>query len=104
MKNGWVKIFPGEYLAAPDGESISWSKTRMQGLCGLMLHHNHVRLELICGPGEYHYSEDYEVTVGENNHEMVARRIEFFNGKYWEIKELNTKTMKVSQYQSEQQV
>ncbi len=104
MKNGWVKIFHGEYLTGADEDNVSWSKTRLEGLRGVQITHNNKLAELIRGLGEYHYSEDYEVAIGSSEHKMLARRVQFRTSKGWETVELDTITNEVHHYMSEEKI
>lgn len=93
MKNGWIKIFHGTYITGIDGEDISWSKTRMEGLRGVIVHHDGLKIDVVLGPGEYHYSEDYEVNMATNEQKLIARRVQFLGEdnmwKTWEMDLIN---------------
>ncbi len=105
MKNGWIKIFHGTYITGIDGEDTSWSGTRLQGLRGVIVHHNGVKIELVCGDGEYHYSEDYEYDVNTQTNTLLTRRIQFKTPNGWETHEIDVINKKANPvYMSEEKI
>ena len=83
MDNGWIKTtIDGSKIYGSDKDvslkKVSWSATPTT-LIGTEIYHNSRPVIILQGLGEYHYSEDYDITVGRNVAELVYRRLQFYN-------------------------
>ena len=79
--NGWVKHFlDGKAEYGYDhlikANQASWSRGRLTGMCAVEIVHNDKIITGIHGPGEYHQSDDYEVSMISDRYRLLKRRIQ----------------------------
>lgn len=80
--NGWIKYFAfgrPEYGTDKDviNKSASWSRGRLSEMIAAELWHNDLRVVRIVGPGEYHQSDDFSVSLHYSKPDRIIRRLQF---------------------------
>lgn len=62
-------------------DDVSWSNTQLNNIIAVTVRGHTLTL----GLGDYHYEEDWEVTVGEDDHRFICARIMFDGIKAMEV-------------------
>lgn len=79
--NGWIKYFAfGEPEYGQDKDILrkkaSWSKGRLENMIGAEVYHNNFRVIKISGPGQYHQSDDFEISMLKSIPVHKVRRLQ----------------------------
>ncbi len=94
---GWLKEFKDKTYVSNE-ENSSWSKSGLDEIIGVTLFYPIKDPTIIPsgytrfyrGLGEYHYSEDYEVLLGQSKPIAVLQRIQFkLDSSKWETLEID---------------
>lgn len=74
MTCNWIKYFDNSQSICGWPE-ISWSQTQLSNMIGVSIFINQIEHDFHFGLGDYHYEEDWEVTVGQNDYQLIGKRI-----------------------------
>lgn len=76
---GWIKHFRNQKKISNVGtqESISWSQTNLNDLVACSLLTNDCITCHIIGPGEYHQSDDFEVSLFNPVPKLLKQRLQY---------------------------
>ena len=109
MKIYWTKIYSNNSTLT-ELQIASWSKSKLTDMIGATIsveldNEELLVVPLLKGLGEYHQSDDYQITFPSKIHRLTKRRLQFHqeNGT-WLTKEIDMANLDIKLYTSPKRI